>query len=70
MMVHNEALNDLRACQLLESLTSREYVLDLLEGELSEPITFHCYPKSDMYLLQLRNRINKEIDKNSSLHKG
>lgn len=70
MMVHYEALNDLRACQLLESLTSREYVLDLLEGELSEPITFHCYPKSDMYLLQLRNRINKEIDKNSSLHKG
>lgn len=70
MMVHNEALNDLRACQLLESLTSREHVLDLLEGELSEPITFQCYPKSDMYLLQLRNRINKEIEKNSSLHKG
>ncbi len=63
MMVHQEALNDLRACQLLESLTDKAYVLELLEGELAEPLTFHSYPKSDLYLLQLRNRINKEIDR-------
>ncbi len=61
MMVHQEALQDLRACQLLESLTDKEYVLELIEGELAEPLTFQCYPKSDMYLIQLRNRINKEI---------
>jgi hypothetical protein len=63
MMVHYEALNDIRACQLLEALTNKEYVLELIEGELAEPITFHNFPKSDMYLLQLRNRINKEIAK-------
>jgi hypothetical protein len=61
MMVLNEALNDLRSCQLLESLTSRDFVLNLLEGELAEPLTFKRYPKSDMYLLQLRSRINREI---------
>lgn len=63
MMVHNEALNDLRACKLLESLTSKEYVLELIEGELCEPLTFKRFPKSDMYLIQLRNRMNREIAK-------
>lgn len=63
MMVHSEALNDLRACKLLESLTDKEFVMELIEGELAEPLTFKRFPKSDMYLLQLRNRINREIAK-------
>ena len=67
MMVHEEALQDLRACQLLESLAGREFVMDCIEGELAEPMTFKCYPKSDMYLLQLRNRINREIAKRAEL---
>lgn len=61
MMVHYEALTDLRALRLLESLTSKEYVMELIEGELAEPITFKRYPKSDMYLITLRNRVNREI---------
>lgn len=32
-------------------------------GELAEPLTFKTYPKSDMYLLTLRNRVNREIEK-------
>ena len=36
MMVHYEALTDLRALELLESLTSREHVMELIEGELAE----------------------------------
>ena len=61
MMVHYEALTDLRAFELLESLTSKEHVMELIEGELDEPLTFKRYPKSDMYLLTLRNRVNREI---------
>lgn len=61
MMVHYEAMTDLRALELLESLTSKEYVMELIEGELDEPLTFRQYPKSDMYLLSLRNRVNREI---------
>lgn len=68
MMVHYEALCDLRACRLLESLTSREYVLELIEENLAEPLTFKRFPKSDMYLIQLRNRINKEIAARASLY--
>ena len=63
MMVHYEALTDLRALELLESLTSKEYVMELIEGDLAEPITFKKYPKSDMYLLTLRNKVNREIAK-------
>lgn len=63
MMVHYEALTDLRACKLLESLTSKEHVMELIEGELAEPLTFRRFPKSDMYLLTLRNRINREIER-------
>lgn len=62
-MVFYEALNDLRALHLLESLTDRDFVMELVEGELSDPITFKCYPKSDMYLISLRNRVNVEIAK-------
>lgn len=63
MMVHYHALTDLRAMKLLESLTSREYVMELIEEDLAEPLTFETYPKSDMYLISLRNCINREIAK-------
>ena len=66
MMVHYEALTDLRALELLESLTSKEHVMELIEGELAEPLTFKKYPKSDMYLITLRNRVNREIAKYTS----
>lgn len=56
-----EAMTDLRALKLLESLTSREHVMELIEGNLPEPLTFKRYPKSDMYLIQLRDRVNREI---------
>ena len=61
MMVHAEALQDLRACQLLETLAGREFVMECIEENLSEPLTFRKFPKSDYYLLSLRNRINREI---------
>lgn len=62
-MVLYNALADLRAMKLLESLTSKEFVMELIEGELGSPVTFSEYPKSDMYLITLRNRINAEIQK-------
>lgn len=63
MMVVSEAMADIRALELLEGLTSREHVLELIDGELAEPVTFTTYPKSDMYLMQLRNRVNCEIER-------
>ncbi len=61
LMVKAQALYDLRAFRLLESLTDKAFVLRLIEDGLSEPVTFSRYPKSDVYLLRLRNRVNREI---------
>lgn len=61
LMLLHQALSDYRALKLLESLTSREYVIRLIEEDLPQPLTFSAYPKSAWYLLSLRNRLNKEI---------
>lgn len=61
MEVFYEAINDLRALLLLEKLTSREHVMELLEGGLEAPITFSEYPSESAWLLTLRQRVNEEI---------
>ena len=63
MMVLEEAMYDLRAYQYLAALTSKDYVIRLMEEYLPEPVTFENYPKSDYYLISLRNRVNNEIVK-------
>lgn len=63
LKVFAEALYDLRAMQMLRELTSKEYVMNLIEGNLLEPITFNQYPKSQDYILNLRYTLNNEIEK-------
>lgn len=73
LLVTQQALYDLRACQWLEALTDREYVLSLIEDGLQKPLTFSEYPRSDGYLLSLRARINREIAArrpNGAIHFG
>ena len=60
LMYIQEALQDLRAMQLLESLSDRDTVLKLID-EGVEPIRFASYPTDDGYVLDLRERINREI---------
>lgn len=62
LMYIQEALQDLRAMQLLESLSDRDTVLKLID-EGVEPIRFASYPTDDGYVLGLRERINREIAK-------
>jgi hypothetical protein len=59
--VLRQALYDLRALKMLENLTSKEYVLELLENGLDKEITFSQYPHESDYLIELRIKINKEI---------
>lgn len=61
MAVFSHALQDLRAMEWLAALTSREHVVELLEEDLPEPITFYHYPRSQQELLKLRCKINQEI---------
>ncbi len=61
LKVFHQGLQDLGALQLLESLTSRETVLTLVEDSLPEPITFSRYPTGARWLLDLRSRVNQAI---------
>ncbi len=61
LKVMREALNDLRALKCLENLTSHSYVVNLLEKNLSNAISFKEYPRSSAYILNIRQQINDEI---------
>lgn len=61
MMVMEEALNDLRACRLLESLIGREAVLALLGEGVDAPLTFERYPRDAAWLLGRRAAIDAAI---------
>ena len=63
-LVFFDAFQDLRALKLLESLTSREYVLNLIEQGLDVPLSFRTYPHEQQWLLELRERINNKIAEN------
>lgn len=63
--VFHEALQDLRALQLLETMIGKERTVALIEEELSEPLTFSVYPRSTEWMLEIRERINQAIESNS-----
>lgn len=59
--VFREALQDLRAMELLESRIGKQAVVALLEEELSDPISFRMYAPDPQWLLHRRERINRAI---------
>ncbi|MDR1548233.1 MAG: DUF4091 domain-containing protein [Hungatella sp.] len=63
LMVLSKATQDQRALKLLEHYIGKEAVIELLEEDLSEPITFRSYPKSNAYFMGVRNKINRMIKK-------
>lgn len=63
LKVFYDALQDMRALQLLESFVGKEKTLALLEEGLSEPITFSSYPRSEDWHLAKREQINAAIEK-------
>lgn len=60
LVVFHEALQDLRAFKLLESLTDKETVMSIIEAGV-EPIKFYSYPKGAEYILSVREKVNKKI---------
>ncbi len=58
-----EALQDLRALQLLEKKIGREKVVELLHCGIS-PLKCSNYPKDNDWLLKVRSRINQAIMEN------
>ena len=56
----HHALQDMRALALCEKLIGREQTVRLIEQD-TDPITFKRYPKSDLWLVCARERINAAI---------
>lgn len=63
LRVFYDALQDMRALQLAESLIGRERTTALLEQGIDKPLTFVDYPRSDEWQLNMRERINDAIRK-------
>lgn len=59
LKVFNEALQDIRAIELLEQYVSKEEVLARIDAPMA--ITFKEYPSNPQYILNLRNKINQMI---------
>ena len=61
LAVLEQAMNDIRAFEYLESLTNREHVEYLIRREAGETITFAQYPRNQEFFHRLRRAINAEI---------
>ncbi|MFC5649912.1 DUF4091 domain-containing protein [Paenibacillus solisilvae] len=61
LAVLREAMQDVRALQLLESLMGKQETLALLEAGMDQPITFRQYEKGSTWILEMRERINRQI---------
>jgi len=64
LKVFYDALEDMRACQLLETLIGREKVIALIDEGLDEPLRFNNGPRCDRWLLEKREKINELIEQN------
>ncbi|WP_242615160.1 DUF4091 domain-containing protein [Paenibacillus solani] len=64
--VLTEALQDLRALELLETKLGREGVIALLEEDLQEEISLTVYPHSSEWYIRKREQINAVINNNSN----
>ncbi len=58
--VFYQALCDLRAFKLLESIKGKEFVMAIIEEGVDE-LSFSEYPRNDDYLIDLRIKINNAI---------
>lgn len=63
LYVFHEALQDMRALKLLESLTDRQTVVDML-GDIDK---FASYPRNSAYIIKMREQINSKIKALTSL---
>lgn len=64
LKVFYDGFQDMTALKLLESKIGREKVLELIDKDLSKPLTFSEYPHENDWLLGMREKINKMIKEN------
>lgn len=60
-LVFAEAITDLCALRLLESLMGRDETISWIESLAGQKITFSQYPHGSEFILNTRNQVNKKI---------
>lgn len=63
--VLTEALQDLRALELLEQKVGREAVIALLEDGLEQELSLEVYPQEAEWYIHKREEINRLVSENS-----
>jgi hypothetical protein len=61
LTVLREAMQDIRALQLLEGLAGKQETIQCLEKGMNQPITFKSYEKSSNWMIEMRERVNQMI---------
>ncbi|RAP75169.1 DUF4091 domain-containing protein [Paenibacillus montanisoli] len=61
MAVMREAMQDIRALQLLEGLIGKQETVRCLEQDMDRPITFKDYEKRSDWMIEMRERVNRMI---------
>ena len=59
--VFKQGIDDMRALQLLESFVGHEEAVRIMED--GQTVEFDVYPRTDEYLIKMRERVNREIEK-------
>ena len=62
-LVFYEGIQDIAACRLLESYIGRQAVIELIDKTAGAPLTFENYPNDSEYLLSLREKMTRMIQK-------
>lgn len=63
LAVLREAMQDIRALQLLEELAGKQEALRFLEEGMNQPITFKHHEKSRGWIIEMRENLNQMIKK-------
>ncbi len=61
LKVFHDAIQDISALSLCEKLCGKEFVMNLINENCQSGITFKEYPRSDKYILELREKVNLAI---------
>ena len=62
LSVFSDAVSDLRALRLCESIYGREQTVKFLEEDIDRPLKFADYPKCEEYILNTRKKIDKLVE--------
>ena len=62
-LIFREALQDVEICRMLEKYEGKEKVIELIEQEAGEKITFSEYPGNEEFIIRVMEKIAARIKK-------